>query len=119
MVTGKKFAAIVMFDVAACMTLALWVVFENTVAESVFKAFFWAVTPLAAVGYFVAPRSVREYARSPQWFIGYVRGVKIAVLALLAVERETVMMGALILAWIAFESALRWCIEQEKDHETR
>lgn len=116
---GKKFASVVMFDVAASTALALWVVFGNTAAESVFKAYFWIVTPLSILAYFLSPKSLMDLARSPWWFLGYARGVRIVTLVLLAMARETVMLGALILAWLAFESAMRWCIDQENADETQ
>ncbi|MCX8018319.1 MAG: hypothetical protein N2690_10535 [Rhodocyclaceae bacterium] len=111
---GKRFAAIVMFDVGACMALILWVLFASTTAETVFKAYFWAVVPLSIVGYLLAPQHLCKLARSPWWFFGYARGVRIVAAVFLAIAHEVVMLAVLILAWIAFEAALRWCIDHEE-----
>ncbi|TXF11917.1 hypothetical protein [Pelomicrobium methylotrophicum] len=115
MVMGKKFAAIVMLDLALCYAMALWVIFGNTTAETVFKAYFWAVMPLSILGYILAPQSVRGFARSPWWFIGYARGVRIVAAALLAVAHEVAMLAMLIVAWLSFEAAMRYCIDKEAE----
>lgn len=110
---GKRFAAIVIFDVVLCYSLALWVVFGNTTAETVFKAYFWATVPLSIMAYLAAPGALRDYVRSPWWFVGYARGVRIVAAVFLVLAQEVTMLAALIAAWIAFEAALRYCIDKE------
>lgn len=116
--TGKRFVALVATDLSL-MTLILWVLFANSAAEVVFKAYIWVIVPLSFVAYLISPAQLCEWPRSGRWFIGYSRGVRIVEVAFLAVAHETAMLAVRIVAWVVFEAVYRWCIEQNNKEAAR